>query len=101
MHAQNPPLKRKPLSAPVSLKGREPPPCICIARISAFMPRQSKWSGWISRRVGNPNFRPHRFISHRFFTLTGGFGVEQPNLREEECSLMSTLRVPRALNLFL
>ncbi|GBN23906.1 hypothetical protein AVEN_164943-1 [Araneus ventricosus] len=51
-------------------------PRLFTGRISAFMASQSKWSGWIYRLVGYPNFLPHSSNSHLFFALTTGFGVD-------------------------
>ncbi|GBN98150.1 hypothetical protein AVEN_218491-1 [Araneus ventricosus] len=42
---KNPHLLRFPLER----ESLHPPPCIYTGRISAFMARQSKWSGWISK----------------------------------------------------
>ncbi|GBN86195.1 hypothetical protein AVEN_49611-1 [Araneus ventricosus] len=45
------------------------------------------------KEVEIPTFRPSNllFNFHRFFALTAGFGMEQPNLRREERSRMSSL----------
>ncbi|GBM01266.1 hypothetical protein AVEN_170320-1 [Araneus ventricosus] len=83
---RSPTAPASPPPAPISSREREPPSRIYTGRISAFMAWQSKWSGWISRLIGIPNFRAHHSNSHRFFALTTGFGVEQSNLRGVERS---------------
>ncbi|GBN37161.1 hypothetical protein AVEN_168137-1 [Araneus ventricosus] len=75
-----------PSPAQISSIAREPPSHIYAGRISAFMARQSKWNGWISRLVGYPNFRAHSSNSHRFFALRTVFGVEWSNLSGVERS---------------
>ncbi|GBM89411.1 hypothetical protein AVEN_187177-1 [Araneus ventricosus] len=54
---------------------RESLPTYRHGRISAFMVRQSKWSGMIFRLVENPKFRPHHANSRRIFALTTNFGA--------------------------
>ncbi|GBN27578.1 hypothetical protein AVEN_227277-1 [Araneus ventricosus] len=41
------------------------------------MIRQSKYSAWIFRLVGNPNFRPHRSNSDPISALAAGFDVDR------------------------
>ncbi|GBN32652.1 hypothetical protein AVEN_244455-1 [Araneus ventricosus] len=65
-----------------------------ISRISTFIARQSKRSGWISRLDGNPNFGPYRPYYRRYSALTAGFGMQRPNLRIEESSWKSRIRLP-------
>ncbi|GBN22520.1 hypothetical protein AVEN_3205-1 [Araneus ventricosus] len=74
------------LRFPLERDGLLPLPRIYTGRISAPMARQSKWTGWIFRRVGNPNFRPRRSNSHGFFALTIGYDMEWANLLGVESS---------------
>ncbi|GBN83386.1 hypothetical protein AVEN_262086-1 [Araneus ventricosus] len=72
---------------------------INTGRISAFMARKPKWSAWLSREVGNANFRVHRSNSHRYFSLMFVFDVEQSNLRESMSSRKPCLGYPLSLSL--
>ncbi|GBN38195.1 hypothetical protein AVEN_161224-1, partial [Araneus ventricosus] len=79
--------KDGPPPAPISSEEREPHPRPHVSTSVAF---QHLFPGSPNGAVVYPDWLEIEFsttsYSRRFFALTTGFGVQRPNLREEECS---------------